>query len=847
MSWLSLCLFGIFGGTFVWLQLIQIIFGSFFWLSVTLVLFLVAAFAALFEFGRRSLEKYNKIFGIWLLIVFLIIPLIGWRFGGLAGIDHFSRYSLGFFGSMLTAIAFWLYSNQKSVEKILLRMIAITFLVYSFSLWVILAEFFLQKTGFPIQFFRFILCDIIFLCVWFQYQTFIRQEETKQMPLKKISHQWKQISLFLFILLVPIVVGYIFITLLGYQAKKEIYLESKATIDLVSGNLQDTIRVAKDMTVTLSIFPDVVKALENEDVNGDAENAVLDQYQKVNGDSVCYVMNKEGLVIASSNRHASDSFLGKSYAFRPYFLQAMKGDAGSYFALGVTSKRPGYYASYPVKNEQNQIIGAVVIKINLDNIEEIFARYQYMFLVSPEGVVFLEGVPFLKGKSLIPLSDSVTHSIQKSQQFGSSTFDALFDTWPEDSSRVTVENRPFFLRSTKINGSGWMLMYLQPTERVEYYRLFGITSILLFYILFITFIVITQMIRRNTISSYFASVVLGSQDAIIGKDLRGKIVTWNDGAEKIYGYTKDEMFGKTIDVLLPKDQQEKNRMVLDVIRHGKAVENFEMKHLNKKGEVFDVSVSISPIKDASGVSIGVSTVARDISRMKRLEKMKTEFVSIASHQLRTPLTGIKWFSELLLDEKAGRLTKYQKSYLKEISDSNKRMISLVNDLLEVSHIDDKEKYPLSMTQGDFAEFIQKAVSQQAVIAKMKKVTIQLDPSCSKKLLLTLDWVKMDQVIQNILNNAIKFSPEKGTIEIVCKRPNGQIVCGVTDHGLGIPAAQQSRIFEKFFRADNAVNAGTGTGLGLYIAKSILEVHHGKIWFESKENHGTTFYFSLPIK
>jgi len=369
---------------------------------------------------------------------------------------------------------------------------------------------------------------------------------------------------------------------------------------------------------------------------------------------------------------------------------------------------------------------------------------------------------------------------------------------------------------------------------------------LLFYIILLISVSNVQIIKKNLSVQYFASMVFSSLDAIVGKDFTGKILSWNSGAEKTYGYSAEEMIGRNLIVLMKEADQEKYKKQMDSVSAGKIIENFEMKHVKKNGEVIDVSITDSPLRDVEGHLIGSTMISRDVSRLKKLEKMRAEFVSIASHQLRTPLTGIKWFSELLLNGRVGELKKEQREYMQQISDSNQRMIDLVNDLLEVSHIDDEAKYKMYLSKYDFSDVIKKVIDQQKVVAKIRKVTIELEANCLKKTMMNIDHVRMEDVLENILSNAIKFSKPKSTISVSCKKSSKELICSVRDTGPGIPKHQQNRIFEKFFRADNAVEAGNGTGLGLYIAKSIVEAHKGKMWFESELGKGSTFYFSLPI-
>ncbi|MFA5270129.1 MAG: PAS domain S-box protein [Patescibacteria group bacterium] len=237
---------------------------------------------------------------------------------------------------------------------------------------------------------------------------------------------------------------------------------------------------------------------------------------------------------------------------------------------------------------------------------------------------------------------------------------------------------------------------------------------------------------------------------------------------------------------------------------------------------------------------------RDITREKQIDTMKSEFVSVASHQLKTPLAGIKWITELLLGDKIEKPSEKQIEYLNDIQSSNNRMLKLVNDLLDVSHIETGRKFEIVKQPTDIAELVGMALKNNQQLAKDKQVTVTICKGAEPKLSLNVDSDKIRQVFENLINNAIKYSKEGGQVEIGCQHGKKEITLSVKDNGIGIPQSQQNRVFEKFFRADNALTQATdGTGLGLYIAKAIVEAHGGKMWFESEENKGTTFFFSLP--
>ena len=253
-----------------------------------------------------------------------------------------------------------------------------------------------------------------------------------------------------------------------------------------------------------------------------------------------------------------------------------------------------------------------------------------------------------------------------------------------------------------------------------------------------------------------------------------------------------------------------------------------------------------PVKDASGNMISVIGVIEDTTKEREVDKMKSEFISLASHQLRTPLTGIRWFADLLLKGKAGEISATQKDFIQQIYDSNARLIKLVEELLNISHIETGNKFNLVMQPTDIAPIINSLTTDMVALAAQHQVTIVKGEEFPVQCMLNVDGDKMREVLQNLMSNAVKYSKLGGTGTIGINKEGNETIISVADQGLGIPKAQQGRMFEKFFRADNVQSAETdGTGLGLYIAKAITEKHGGKIWFESEENKGTTFYISLP--
>lgn len=263
------------------------------------------------------------------------------------------------------------------------------------------------------------------------------------------------------------------------------------------------------------------------------------------------------------------------------------------------------------------------------------------------------------------------------------------------------------------------------------------------------------------------------------------------------------------------------------------------------GGKISLEVSAVPL-EAANDNKKTLIILHDVSRDKLIETMKTEFVSIAAHQLRTPLSAIKWTLRMLLDGDIGELTAEQKELLEKTYESNERMISLINDLLNVTRIEEG-RFLYKPVPSQLEDLVEVAVRNADDLLKIKKIKLEFQKPEEILPKILADQEKIGLVIQNLLENAIKYTPEGGEIKIFLSQKKKQLVFEIKDSGVGIPLDQQNRIFTKFFRGSNVMRMETdGSGLGLYTAKNIVEAHKGKIWFDSKEGRGTSFYFSLPV-
>ncbi len=264
----------------------------------------------------------------------------------------------------------------------------------------------------------------------------------------------------------------------------------------------------------------------------------------------------------------------------------------------------------------------------------------------------------------------------------------------------------------------------------------------------------------------------------------------------------------------------------------------------------DPMIVISSVALVAGITTLMGgLIIKTIDQLAATNRMKTEFVSIASHQLRTPLSIIRWYVEFLSkQDKQKNLTAEQKKYINTISESNQRMIRLVNDLLDISRIE-SGRIKINKEKTNIVELTQNIIQENSPLAEQKNIKVSFKYEQSIPLLY-VDSKRIGMVIENLLSNAIKYMKDNEKdkkISIEISQEGGKVLLSAADNGVGIPSKDQKNIFKKFYRANNTMKMKTsGTGLGLFIAKAIIESHKGKMWFVSKEGEGTTVYLNLPI-
>jgi PAS domain S-box-containing protein len=370
-------------------------------------------------------------------------------------------------------------------------------------------------------------------------------------------------------------------------------------------------------------------------------------------------------------------------------------------------------------------------------------------------------------------------------------------------------------------------------------------------------------------TQFYELLVNSIQDyAIFLLDANGIIATWNIGAQKLKGYTPKEVIGKHFSIFYPEADRKagKPEQKLKICNELGHVED-EGWRVRKDGTRFWANVVLTALRDDSGEVIGYAKVTRDLTERKRhedamrmandqleqqrqelelLNQAKDEFISLASHQLRTPASGVKQFLGLLIEGYAGDMSELQREFLERAYEGNNRQLELVNDLLRVAQID-AGKVELHKTNEDICKIVRDVVDEQHDAFKSRRQVVTIRGG-TKPLIASVDKLRFRMALENLVSNASKYTPDEGTITVTIESDKGFARIAVADTGVGISKKSLGKLFTKFSRIPNELSdAVGGSGLGLYWAHKIIELHSGTIEVSSKPHRGSVFTIVIPIK
>jgi PAS domain S-box-containing protein len=362
---------------------------------------------------------------------------------------------------------------------------------------------------------------------------------------------------------------------------------------------------------------------------------------------------------------------------------------------------------------------------------------------------------------------------------------------------------------------------------------------------------VTARIRAEEVQARLAAIVESSHDAVISKTLDGTIVSWNAEAHRLFGYTAEEAIGQKITLIIPPELWDEERLILEKIGHGERVEHFETVRVSKDGRRIDISLTISPIRDASGRVVGASKVGRDVTERKRItdalrdaDRRKDEFLALLAHELRNPLAPLQNGLQIVRLAAAENDAVVQTRAMMERQLGH--LVRLVDDLLDIARIN-QNKMELRRSRVLLTDVMNSAVETarpaieaagHELIVSAPAVPVELDA----------DLTRLSQVFSNLLTNSAKYTEAAGQIWFEAERFGDEVLVSVRDRGIGIPAEALPHIFNMFSQVDRTLERATGgLGIGLALVAGLVEMHGGTVTAESPgSGQGSTFTVRLPI-
>lgn len=342
-------------------------------------------------------------------------------------------------------------------------------------------------------------------------------------------------------------------------------------------------------------------------------------------------------------------------------------------------------------------------------------------------------------------------------------------------------------------------------------------------------------------TSLLNTIISSLRDGVILLDKSGQTLAVNSIAEEITGFAKNELLKKQLTKLVTLKDPAGQIIQVEKITAATSPQKIDL--TGKDEHKANIEITIIPTDDPN---IGFMLLLHDLTQEKVFEQMQIDFVSMASHEFRTPLTSIIDYLSVLEEESGKSLAKEQKEFLDRALQSAQQLSALVNNILNVAKVE-RGSFAVSLKPLNLNKILKEALENNQGHALQKSIFLTLDLPSHPLPEALADEVRINEVLNNLLDNAINYTKNQGKIEIGAKTNNNEVVIHIKDNGIGIPKEALGHLFTKFFRGSEALKDDyKSNGLGLYLSKSIIDLHHGRIWVESAVGKGSTFFFSLPI-
>lgn len=481
LPWLFLCLFGFTHGLNEWLDMLAKNIGDTPLFSLVRLAVMACSFAFLVEFGRiGSIRLGMRSVRRWPVpILSLAGLLLGNLSGDLSGFNAGFRYSLGLVGCLWTAYVFLVYARRfAGARHNWLITVSVSVALYGIATGAIVPtanlipanflnqENFLSTTDVPIQLVRAFFAGMVLLAIWFED---INRFDVSQALAKRYTYSY------VFLALISTVVGFgwILTDRLGQRNLDDLRQDVTRETGQIADRLAYDMRVAERLVKMISTSSDTIGLSRMTPVALDQLNRVVDRHSEMNAKMIAYILDRDGTVVSASNRNQPTSFVGKNYGFRPYFQNAITGENGQYFAVGVTTGEPGFYASAPIRNAKQEIVGVAVLKHTLDAETLGLTAFNNAYMIDPNGIVLLSGTkdaPY----SLWPLPPDVLRAAQSTRQFAVQSYSPLVQQQLQDGDLINIAKGQFLIGRRIVNQDGWSVVALQQNRSVLFNRLFGI-------------------------------------------------------------------------------------------------------------------------------------------------------------------------------------------------------------------------------------------------------------------------------------------------------------------------------------------------------------------------------------
>lgn len=633
MPWKWLGLFGLAHGLNEWLDMLVFSLMDSSAFAVVRLIVMATSFLFLIEFGRSgSAAVHGKRPGRWVFIPLLSLAGLG-AFAGISGLNASVRYALGLTGGLWTAVALWQHRHaaHPGSRPLLLAALSMGFYGLVSGIVVPQAPFFpaaflnhasfFAFTGFPIQLLRGILACVVAAAIW-QYYVAWRRTAFKGIisPAAFRYEVWTSA-----VITATLAAGWLMTCSLGRFGQQRDGEQYNHELKLVQATFEASVETADRLVKTSTASPNlrIMGTQSRRDVA--AINETLDRYARVIPNSICYVLDSSGKTLASSNRDTPESFVGHSYAVRPYFKKAMEGLQGSYVAVGLTSKAPGYYSSFPVRDAAGEIVGVTVVKINLDKLLIASYRGNYGFLVDPNGIILSSTHPDFLLRTLWPISEEARRGLTQSEQYPALPEPAVLPAHSVPGTLFSFRGAYLqtFQQTTSVEGLSFVILGSMNSWKMS--RLVGILITLLATVLLVVFFV-TQQKKSESSARIAASerlyrtLVEGSPNWIGLFDRDGRCVAVNGNGLAAMGRTEAEVHGMRFPEIWWKEAGSTLEDYVSRVLHGERV-SFEADQYQPDGSYMTWHAVLNPICDQDGTVGSFVGIANDISARKQAEAM----------------------------------------------------------------------------------------------------------------------------------------------------------------------------------------------------------------------------------